>query len=331
MDNLKFVKEHNVVSYLRPEVPEGKEAFLEAIQFLSRTRLAYALCVYPVIAERFIKRFWRTAQVEVANDVTQIRGEFAQNREITITEASIRTGLRFGEDSEYTIEYEEAEILQCFEDIGYEGGPVRKQLLKGQISSRWRFIIHCIQHSLSKRKSGWNDMTYRTASILVSLVENRGFNMSRYIFNGMKMNIEEDRRNKFLMYPRFIQCLINEAFPDLIGLYNGPTLRVLHHDSKVFAYLTRTNARSNFSGIETDLTQYMKDVASGVIVNGELKLIDEPINMDDLIEEEPVAQVESSSNNEDGDNVENVQAQDGGSLFTAFSIHYLKGNLVGMT
>jgi len=68
----------------------------------------------------------------------------------------------------------------------------------------------------------------------------------------------------------------------------------------VFAYLTRTNARSNFSGIETDLTQYMKDVASGVIVNGEgeLNLIDEPINMDDLIQEEAVAHVESSSNNE---------------------------------
>jgi len=58
----------------------------------------------------------------------------------------------------------------------------------------------------------------------------------------------------------------------------------------------------------------MKDVATGVIVNGEdeLNLIDESINMDELIDEKPVAQDESSSNdeNDDGDDSESDHDDD---------------------
>lgn len=61
--------------------------------------------------------------------------------------------------------------------------------------------------------------------------------MTTYVFNGMMSKIEGDRRNRFLMYPRFIQCLINHSFSD------GPIIRVLRHDEKVFAYLIRRNEK----------------------------------------------------------------------------------------
>lgn len=217
-----FVKEHNVVPYLRTDVPEGKEKFVEMIKFLQRTRLAYVICVDQGIFARFIRRFWSTVIVEGVRAITRIRGQFVFNREFIINEETIRNCLRFGNDGDFPTEFEEADILQCFEDTGYEGEPVARQMLKGQISSRWRFLIHYIQHALSKRRSGCNDMTFHTTSKVVSLVENRGFNMYRYIFNGLRLNIEGDRRNKFFMYPRLIQCFINHAFPELVGTYHGP-------------------------------------------------------------------------------------------------------------
>lgn len=71
----------------------------------------------------------------------------------------------------------------------------------------WNIAIMKTATCIVQRKSGWNDFTYQTASIIVSLIENRGYNMSRYIFSGMRSNIDKGRRNKFLLYPSFIQCL----------------------------------------------------------------------------------------------------------------------------
>nr|GEX74131.1 putative ribonuclease H-like domain-containing protein [Tanacetum cinerariifolium] len=78
-------------------------------------------------------------------------------------------------------------------------------------------------------------------------VECRKFNFSKYIFDNMVRNV--DSPSKFLMYPRFLQVLINNQVDDFSShttRYTSPALI-----QKVFANMRKIG--KGFSGIETPL------------------------------------------------------------------------------
>ena len=53
------------------------------------------------------------------------------------------------------------------------------------------------------------------ASAMVALVLNKSFNFSKLIFLGMKENLIKDAKEKFMMFPHFIQHIINVQHPDI--------------------------------------------------------------------------------------------------------------------
>lgn len=115
-----FVKEHYAIANLTDDVPHGKREFLDMIRFLSRTRLAYAMHVDLIIFSMHIKRFKNTANVETMDGVDRLRGEITLDLTLVITEATIREFMRFGNDGDYELEYDESEILQTFNILGRE-------------------------------------------------------------------------------------------------------------------------------------------------------------------------------------------------------------------
>nr|GEZ17208.1 hypothetical protein [Tanacetum cinerariifolium] len=85
----------------------------------------------------------------------------------------------------------------------------------------------------------------------LSLATGRKFNFSKYIFDNMVRNV--DSPSKFLMYPRFLQVLINNQVDDLSSYtikYTSPTLT-----QKVFANMRRIG--KGFSDVETHLFSTM--------------------------------------------------------------------------
>ncbi|KAI3786567.1 hypothetical protein L1987_40334 [Smallanthus sonchifolius] len=68
---------------------------------------------------------------------------------------------------------------------------------------------------------------------MVGLSLNRGYNFSRYIFNALNDQINTSERFRFLLYPRFVQLLINDALPNLPA--TGERLQVKRVDKRVFA------------------------------------------------------------------------------------------------
>ena len=81
--------------------------------------------------------------------------------------------------------------------------------LKKHFTPQWRFFIHTILHCLSQKKTSWEQFSGNMAAALICLATNKKFNFSKYIFEGMVKNV--DSETKFLMYPRFIKCLINKS------------------------------------------------------------------------------------------------------------------------
>nr|GEW67821.1 hypothetical protein [Tanacetum cinerariifolium] len=150
------------------------------------------------------------------------------------------------------------EIFAGLARMRYEKPSTKLTFYKAFFSTQWKFFIHTILHSLSAKRTSWNEFSSAMASALICLSSGQRFNFSKYIFESLVRNV--DSSSKFYMYPRFIQLIIQTNIADLskhTTRYISPVLT-----KKVFANMRRVG--KGFSGVETPLFESMlavRDVA----------------------------------------------------------------------
>ncbi|MFS8003472.1 hypothetical protein Hanom_Chr13g01214391 [Helianthus anomalus] len=91
-------------------------------------------------------------------------------------------------------------------------GHVNGKFLKSMFSIPYKFLIHCIMHALSHWKGAYDELSDYIMNIITCLVLNRPYNISQVLFDHLVDNI---RGEKFIMYPRFMQMMINDQVTDL--------------------------------------------------------------------------------------------------------------------
>ncbi|KAF5818773.1 hypothetical protein HanXRQr2_Chr02g0069901 [Helianthus annuus] len=87
-------------------------------------------------------------------------------------------------------------------------------MLKTNFSKAYRYLLHCMVHSLSHRKGAYDEVSDYIMNIVTSLVSNRRYTISQVIFEYMKENCLA-KGDKYIMYPRFIMMLLNDKIKDL--------------------------------------------------------------------------------------------------------------------
>nr|GEZ94421.1 hypothetical protein [Tanacetum cinerariifolium] len=92
------------------------------------------------------------------------------------------------------------EIFAGLARIGYEKPSTKLTFYKAFFSTQWKFFIHTILHSLSAKRTSWNEFSSAMASALICLSSGQRFNFSKYIFKSLVRNV--DCTSKFYMYPR---------------------------------------------------------------------------------------------------------------------------------
>ncbi|KAM0019866.1 hypothetical protein Hdeb2414_s0025g00660761 [Helianthus debilis subsp. tardiflorus] len=97
--------------------------------------------------------------------------------------------------------------------MGYTGH-INGKMTKTSFSNAYKFLMHCVVHSLSHRKGAYDETSDYIMNIITSLVLNRRYNVSQVIFEYMKENIKAGD-DRYIMYPRFIMMMINDQFKDL--------------------------------------------------------------------------------------------------------------------
>nr|GEW85575.1 ribonuclease H-like domain-containing protein [Tanacetum cinerariifolium] len=121
-------------------------------------------------------------------------------------------------------------------------------LSKSDASEGFDQIIDFLNaHTINAKRTAWNEFSYSMAFAIICLATGRKFNFSKYIFDSMVRNV--DSPSKFLMYPRFLQVVLDHQVDDMTThntRYTSPTLT-----QKVFANMRRV--RKGFSGVETPL------------------------------------------------------------------------------
>ncbi|GJU17024.1 hypothetical protein Tco_1144990 [Tanacetum coccineum] len=202
MAQLEFCDKHNMVAYLVKS--ESSEGFDEIIDFLTSSHIYYALTENPII--------------------------------FLITEASLRRHLKL-EDAEGISSLSNEEIFEQLAHTGYVTNSESLTFFKGHFSPQWKFFIHTILHCLSSKKTAWDQFSSNIATAIICLATSRRFNFSKFIFEAMVKNL--DSPHKFLLYPRFIQLLLNKKQRLLLPhtrTYPTPTLI-----SKLFSNMRRAS------------------------------------------------------------------------------------------
>ncbi|MFS7911091.1 hypothetical protein Hanom_Chr02g00113941 [Helianthus anomalus] len=189
-----FEKSINIVCFLG-EPPKGHEEFKLMIVGLNTCRLAHALRENTIIREDLIKELWNNPDAKKTNIV--IRSTIS-NKEIHITEQTIKDVLLFGDASDEAVEYSREKIIPVLERMSYEGTypPMTKKLLHPY----WIFLAHVYLVCISG---------------VVALVENWNFNYSKLFFDDMLVNVKTINKKYRWKFPMFLQMILDAKYPSL--------------------------------------------------------------------------------------------------------------------
>ncbi|GJV34273.1 putative ribonuclease H-like domain-containing protein [Tanacetum coccineum] len=169
------------------------------------SNLRYALTTNPTIYDSLVKQFWQTATANTNADGTlEIKATIDTIR-YTISEASIRNSLQLDDATGITMLPND----ELFEGMGQIGYPTDGTFTfwKSFFTPQWRYLVHHLLHCISSKSGGWDQFGSNIATALICLSTNRVYNFSKLIFDGMVANLKS--KTKFLMYPRFLQMILN--------------------------------------------------------------------------------------------------------------------------
>ncbi|GKD74842.1 hypothetical protein Tco_1333124, partial [Tanacetum coccineum] len=193
MANLRYSDKHNMVAFLKK--PTKSVGFTKIVDFLKGTSLRYALTHNPTIYDSLVKQVWQTTTVRtLANGIQELVAS-VDNKEYTITEASIKSQLQLA-DTTSIINLSDANLSNA---KIYEGLATLGYVLEGKLTfwkkhfiPQWKFLIHTILHYISPKSGGWDQFSSTIATALICLSSNRVYNFSKVIFDGMVHNLERE-------------------------------------------------------------------------------------------------------------------------------------------
>nr|GEW59305.1 reverse transcriptase domain-containing protein [Tanacetum cinerariifolium] len=138
------------------EKSDAAGGFEQIIDFLSGSYINHALTVNPHVYISCIKQFWNTVVVKHSGDVTRLQA-LVDKKRIVITEEVVREILQLN-DAEGVICLPNDEIFAGLARMGYEKPSTKLTFYKAFFSTQWKFFIHTILHSLSAKKTSWNEV-----------------------------------------------------------------------------------------------------------------------------------------------------------------------------
>ncbi|KAI3827709.1 hypothetical protein L1987_01792 [Smallanthus sonchifolius] len=183
-----FTSEFNLLAHTEPEWKGAAIQYREIVDFLNRSKISYAISANPIVSRPYLEKFWDIAD----HDCTF--------RDLAIDPTA----------------YPDYFVDGCWRQrMGYVGVRDYSSYKKMWVLDQWRYFAHVMIMCISSRKAGNDAMGHDLAAAMVGLSLNRGYNFSRYIFKALNDQINIAERFRFLLYPRFVQLLINDALPNL--------------------------------------------------------------------------------------------------------------------
>ncbi|MFS7988561.1 hypothetical protein Hanom_Chr11g01036301 [Helianthus anomalus] len=171
---------HNMVAFLDPE--GMLDDYKEITQWLQESRIKKAITFSTPVYKSLIKEFWNSANIIEVNGKELIRSA-PDTIPIMCTRGCL---LR----------------MKCTGDI------FASQINKACLLLRYKFLLHVLVQCISKSCAGYDMAGNDLVGLMVALVLNKQFSISKFIYANMKENLRKigsrTSGNKFWMYPRFL-------------------------------------------------------------------------------------------------------------------------------
>ncbi|KAI3810945.1 hypothetical protein L1987_20630 [Smallanthus sonchifolius] len=129
--------------------------------------------------------------------------------------------------------------------------PVFESSIRRFLTTATRVSINNIEHMraiVQNQEVLFSEATIREANAMVAstilgLVKGRDYNFSGLVFRKMIANLTGRVKDKFLVYPRFLQMIISHLHPKL--QQDGPLLVFDHMNAKILSYMKSSSSRTN--------------------------------------------------------------------------------------
>ncbi|CAI9277938.1 unnamed protein product [Lactuca saligna] len=212
MGDMEFTKPHYSAIFLE-DPPAAYSDLKFIVDGLNKSCLVHCLTTNPAIYQSLIKDFWRNVEVKKNDRGEKFLETTIEDKKILVTESIIRESLQIEDRPEYLMEIDVHQIEKILEHMGYEG--TFPPTIKKPLPPCWKLLVHVFVSCVSGCRSGAHEISLANTGAIVALAAGFEFNFSKFIMNEIILNIEGSKRDKFCMYPRFLQIILNVTHPEL--------------------------------------------------------------------------------------------------------------------
>ncbi|KAJ0604145.1 hypothetical protein HanHA300_Chr02g0046331 [Helianthus annuus] len=207
---------HNMVAFLDPE---GKLDDCKKItQWLRESRIHKGVTFSTLVYKSLIKAFWETAKIIEVDGKELIQGQVNQLN-VDVSPDILNSVLELQDDANAPDSIPIMCIRGCLLRMKCTGDIFAGQINKAVLPLQYKFLLHVLIQCLSKSRAGYDMAGNDLVGLMVALVLNKPFSISKFIFVNMKENLRRTGSrtsgNKFWMYPRFMQMIMNVLHPGL--------------------------------------------------------------------------------------------------------------------
>ncbi|XP_035830769.1 proteoglycan 4-like [Helianthus annuus] len=176
---------------------------------------------------------------------------------ILVTEALIREVINFPDEADSPTRFQERMVKGCMLRMGYQGALNAGNYLKSKFTKPYKFLIHCVLMSLSHTKGGYDAMRDYQMNMVTALVLNKKYNFSHIVFHYMAENITS--KSKTWTYPRFVQMLIDHAYPEIDRNIKDDLLVQSHMNEVTIKQLVRYHPNHPEPKVSAEFFGFIKD------------------------------------------------------------------------
>ncbi|KAI3762399.1 hypothetical protein L1987_52829 [Smallanthus sonchifolius] len=220
--------------------------------------------------------------VSVLNFLSNSNISFAISHNLPVFEVSIR-------------EFWETVELVTINNVEHIRATVREQEVlfsEAKIKQVLIYFVHIFIHCLSVRKGGFDSANGMVASAVLGLIKGRNYNFSGLVFTQLKENLIGDVKEKFLVYPRFLQIIIYHLHTNL---QQGGNILVFDYiRAKTLSYMKSKYKRTNIVIADIPLFRHVIGEEEEFLLDIDPDL---PIEEDDELSEEEELEVEKDEGN----------------------------------
>ncbi|KAF5821817.1 hypothetical protein HanRHA438_Chr01g0019831 [Helianthus annuus] len=178
-------KRHNQISFLDPE--EKITELKDITQWIRESRINKAVTFSTTVYKSLIKAFWNSASVVQIDGTEVIQGQ-VNDLNVVVSPEILSTVLELQDnpDAPFSIPIMCTRgfllRMKCIGEI------FSSQINKGDLPLRYKFILHILIQCISNRRGGYDMVGNDLVGLMVALVLNKPFSISKYIFTNMKEN-----------------------------------------------------------------------------------------------------------------------------------------------